>query len=143
MPVIPLTIEQKFFRALNSVVEPAVRRGVLSSRLAPTTLLVLESTGFKSGKTRRTPVFCQQLGRYLLISTARGRRSFWVRNLQQQPSATVYLGGRARSVEALVIASGDEPALDGLPAPLQALARVLSAFTGRGWAFALLERLPD
>ena len=40
-------LERNFFRALNSVVEPAVRRGLGSPRLAPSTLIVLESTGYR------------------------------------------------------------------------------------------------
>lgn len=140
MTSIPANLERQFFRALNSVVEPAVRHGVFSSRLLPTTLMVLESTGYISGQTRRTPLFCNHLGPYLLISTARGRRSFWVRNLQQQPQVTYYLGGRAYQASATVIAPGSAADLDELPAPLRLLARALAALSEQGWAFALLVR---
>ena len=141
MQAIPAKFEQQFFRALNSVVEPAVRRGIFSTRLVPTTLIVLESIGYISGEARRTPLFCQQFGRYLLISTGRGRRSFWVRNLQKQPQAAIYLAGKETEVEALVIAPGTEPDMADLPAPLQLLAKGLSALTERGWAFALLKKV--
>ena len=140
MTAIPAKFEQQFFRALNSVVEPAVRRGAFSSRLLPTTLMVLESTGYVSGQTRRTPLVCQQLGPYLLISTARGKRSFWVRNLQKEPEVTYYLGGRSRTAKAQVIAPGTAPELDDLPAPLRLLGGALAALSDRGWAFALLKR---
>lgn len=135
-----MRLEQQFFRALNSVVEPLVRSGTLSSKRLPTTLLVLESTGFKSGKTRSTPLFGQQLGSYLLLSTARGNRSFWVRNLQKQPQVSYYIGGEEHRGEALVIAADSDTPLDDLPLPLWALGKVMQALAARGWAFALLQR---
>ena len=140
MQAIPAKFEQQFFRALNSVVEPAVRRGIFSTRLVPTTLIVLESTGYISGEARRTPLFCQQFGRYVLISTGRGRRSFWVRNLQKQPDITYFLGGKAYSATATVIAPEDTDGLDELPVLLQALLKPLKRLTDKGWAFAILER---
>ena len=134
-----LNIEQSFFRALNTVVEPAVRRGIFSSRLFPTTLIVLETTGYVSGEKRRTPLFCQQLGPYALVSTARGDRSFWVRNLQKEPEAAYFVGGRSRRANALVI-TGDDPAQwSHLPRFARSALGCLKPFTSRGWAFALLE----
>ena len=41
-------IERNFFRVLNAVVEPAVRKGAFSSRFTPGTLIVLETIGFRS-----------------------------------------------------------------------------------------------
>ena len=82
------TLERNFFRRLNSVVEPAVRRGIASSRLTPASLIVLETTGFKSGKQRRTPLWSIGLGRYRIVSTVRGDRSFWIRNLQKEPKGS-------------------------------------------------------
>ena len=78
-------IEQRVFRRLNAVVEPAVRRGIGSPALAPASLIVLETVGFKSGKKRRTPLWSVCLGGYRIVSTARGDRSYWVRNLQRRP----------------------------------------------------------
>ena len=140
MQAIPAKFEQQFFRALNSVVEPAVRRGIFSTRLVPTTLIVLESTGYISGEARRTPLFCQQFGRYVLISTGRGRRSFWVRNLQNQPDITYFLGGKAYKATATVIAPEDTESLEELPLLLQTVLKPLVRLTNRGWAFAILER---
>ena len=132
-------LEREIFRRLNSVVEPAVRRGVASSRLTPASLIVLETTGFKSGKQRRTPLWSFQLGRYRIISTARGDRSLWVRNLQKEPRGNYYLGGRMRPAEALVIAPDADRVPSGvLPPVLARLTRFLARFTDRGWAFAVL-----
>lgn len=132
-------LEQRFFRALNSVVEPAVRRGALSSRFLPTTLIVLESTGYVSGQTRRTPLFCQHLGANVLISTGRGKRSFWVRNLQREPEVDYFMGGRAYAATAQVF-TAEAPITPGqLPLLLKPLAGCMNALMTRGWAFALLK----
>jgi deazaflavin-dependent oxidoreductase (nitroreductase family) len=132
--------ERDFFRALNSVVEPTVRRGLLSTRLTPASLIVLESVGFKSGATRRTPLLSLGLGRFRLVSTVRGDRSFWVRNLQQQPRVRFFLGGRAREAEALVIAPDAMPELaPGMPRWLRRFVARLQPLTARGWAFAILQ----
>ncbi len=44
-------LEQRVFRSLNAVVEPAVRKGFGSPTLAPAGLIVLETVGFKSWRT--------------------------------------------------------------------------------------------
>lgn len=132
-------LEQQFFRRLNNVVEPLVRSGFGSLKLAPASLIVLESTGFKSGESRRTPLWSVRLGRYRVIATARGRRSFWVRNLQKCPEASYYVGGESLPAEAILLSPGfnnlDDWELNSL------LSRVVSGLSGsvkQGWAFALL-----
>ncbi len=133
-------LERQFFRTLNSVVEPLVRTGVLSSRLAPGTLVVLESTGYLSGQARRTPLLATRLGRYCLLSTFRGERSFWVRNLRAKPDAILFLGGRQRAATCRALLAPGVSYDDGtLPPALQKLAGVLENLAGRGWAFALVE----
>ena len=133
------TFERDFFRRLNSVVEPAVRRGIGSSRLTPASLIVLETTGFKSGKQRRTPLWSFRLGRYRIVMTARGERSFWVKNLQKNPDISYYLGGRRRDSEALVIAPGvDRWPSSVLPPLLRRLTDLLARSTSQGFAFAVL-----
>ncbi len=129
-------LERELFRRINSIVEPAVRRGIGSSRLAPASLIVLETRGFKTGKQRRTPLWSLGLGRYRLVSTVRGDRSFWVKNLQKEPNVTYYLGGKQRRSEALVFAP--EQSETHPPRALRGLAQCLTALTRNGWAFALL-----
>ena len=132
-------VEREFFRRLNSVVEPAVRKGIGSPRFSPTTLIVLESIGFKSGMPRRTPLFATRLGSHVLISTFRGERSFWVRNLVGQPHIRYYLGGRSRSADAFVINAGkDGVTTDELPASIRLITRLLRPYTKLGWVFAVL-----
>ena len=133
------SLERELFRRINAVVEPAVRRGVGSSRLTPASLIVLETTGFKSGKQRRTPLWSLRLGRYRIVSMARGNRSFWVKNLQKDPQISYYLGGKRRDSEALVIApGGDRWPSSVLPPLLRRIIDLLARSTRQGWAFAVL-----
>ena len=139
MPTDLATLERAFFRRINSVIEPAIRRGLGSPRLAPASLIVLETTGFKSGKQRRTPLWSLRLGPYRIVSTVRGKRSFWVKNLQKHPHTTYYVGGKPRRSEALVIAHGtDRRPSSILPPVLRGLTGFLAGLTRNGWAFAVL-----
>lgn len=131
--------EQKFFRKLNAVVEPAVRRGFASPRLLPGGLIVLESTGFKSGQQRRTPLLSFQVGRYRIVSTVRGGRSFWVRNLMQQSKVSYFLGGKRREADAIVILDGKT--VSGVPPSMPFLGKLVSLIarvTKDGVAVAIL-----
>ena len=141
---IPAGLERDFFRQLNAVVEPAVRFGVGSPRYAPAGLIVLESTGFKSGLKRRTPLSALKLGPYLLVMTVRGERSFWVKNLRKRPNVRYWRGGREHQARAFVMAPGKAfrpPA--SLSPRVVAAARRLNPLTRRGWAFAILSPLPE
>ena len=139
MPSAQIQLEQKFFRTLNGVVEPAVRRGFFSSRLLPATLLILESTGYVSGQARSTPLLSYRVGPYRLISTARGGRSFWVRNLQKEAEVRYVLGGRTFNATAELI-TGDPDQITAFHPLARPLLRPLAAMAARGWAFALLRR---
>jgi hypothetical protein len=132
-------IEQSVFRGLNAVVEPAVRLGIGSPTLTPASLIVLETVGFKSGKRRRTPLWSLRLGPYRVISTGRGRRSFWVKNLQKQSSVSYFLGGRRRASQAIVIdGEWSVPSSVDLKPALRRLVATLARFAPPGWAFAVL-----
>tara|TARA_R110002049_G_scaffold85550_17_gene217509 strand:+ start:2157 stop:2630 length:474 start_codon:yes stop_codon:yes gene_type:complete len=132
-------LEQAVFRSLNAVVEPAVRLGIGSPTLTPASLIVLETVGFKSGARRRTPLWSIRLGRHRLISTARGNRSFWVKNLRKKPDASYYLGGCRRPSHATVIADGVFTAAASELSPgLDRLANAIARYAPAGWAFAIL-----
>lgn len=136
---IPPSLEREFFRRLNSVVEPAVRFGIGSPRLLPAGLVVLESTGFKSGQKRRTPLVSVKFLDHLIVMTARGDRSFWVKNLRKQPRVRYWRGGRERQARAFVLAP-EKPFRrpKSLPPLLGRLAESLQALTEQGVAFAIL-----
>jgi deazaflavin-dependent oxidoreductase (nitroreductase family) len=132
-------LEQAVFRSLNSVVEPAVRFGIGSPTFTPASLIVLETVGFKSGLQRRTPLWSIRLGRYRLVSTGRGERSFWVKNLLQQPVVSFYLGGRRRVSRAIVITEGNPlPETSALSPAMRKVVKVLHSLAPKGWAFAVL-----
>ena len=133
-------VERKFFRGLNAVVEPAVRRGVASPTLLPGAMIVLESIGFKSGQRRRTPLLSFRLGPYRIVSTVRGDRSFWVRNLVKQEQVHYFLGGKRRAARAIVLQDGGPVrpfATDS--ALLRGVVRLLSKLATRGYTVVVLE----
>jgi len=91
---------QTVLRTVNRVVEPAVRAGV-GNAIAGPGLFVLETTGRRSGLTRRVPLVGARLGDTIVVSTIRAK-SEWVRNLEHDAAAGVWLGGRRRPVRASV-----------------------------------------
>ncbi len=132
-------IEREFFRMLNRVVEPAVRKGIGSPRFVPGGLIVLETTGFKSGQQRRTPLVATRLGGYVFITTVRGERSFWVKNLQKKAQTNYYLGGKRRSAKAFVMMPGKRYRRPtSLPPFIGKITDFLAPYTRAGWAFAVL-----
>ena len=134
------SVEVDFFRTLNRVVEPIVRVGFGSPRIAPTGLIVLETRGRKTGKARRSPLAATRIGSYILVGTFRGNRSQWVRNLAAEPRTRFWLGGRAREARAFVMHQGKRFRVPrSLPLPLQQVVRLLAPYTKLGWAFAVLS----
>jgi deazaflavin-dependent oxidoreductase (nitroreductase family) len=133
-------LEKTLFRTLNRFVEPAVRKGVLSPQYSPVGMIVLESVGYKSGTVRSTPLVATRLGSYTFISTARGARSFWVRNLQNQPDTTFYVGGQAKKARSYVITPETRHQVhDSLPPVIASIAKFLARRGTDGWAFAILQ----
>lgn len=132
-------VEREFFRMLNRVVEPAVRYGVGSPRFVPGGLIVLETTGLKSGLKRRTPLVAIRLAGYVFVSTARGDRSLWVKNLAKKPDTRYWLGGKSRSARAFVMMPGKRYRRPGsLPKPIGKITDTLAPYTKAGWAFVVL-----
>ena len=137
-------LEREFFRMLNRVVEPAVRRGIGSPRFVPGGLILLESVGFKSGAKRTTPLVAIRLGGYVFVSTVRGDRSFWVKNLMKKPRVQYYLGGKPRQAKAFVLAPGKRYRRPtSLPSYIGRITDFLAPYTKAGWAFAVLAPVED
>jgi deazaflavin-dependent oxidoreductase (nitroreductase family) len=134
------SFEVEFFRTLNRVVEPMVRVGFGSPRMAPTAFIVLETRGRKTGRLRRSPLAATRIGRHVLVATFRGNRSQWVRNLAAAPQTRFWLGGKPRDARAFVMHEGKRFRLpSSLPVPLQKVVRILEPYTKAGWAFAVLS----
>ena len=83
------------FRALNRIVVPAVKRGLGSPLPIGAGLVVLETTGRTSGLPRQVPLVATRCGPKVAVSTVRST-SQWVTNLQNDPTASVWVGGRRR-----------------------------------------------
>jgi len=134
------SLEVEFFRMLNRVVEPVVRAGLGSPRIVPTGFIVVETTGRKSGKLRRSPLAATRLGDYVIVSTFRGGRSQWVRNLAAQPRTRFWLRGKPRDARAFVMYEGKRFRVPkSLPAGMKKVVQFLAPYTKAGWAFAVLS----
>lgn len=89
------------FRALNRIVLPAVKAGFGAPLPIGAGLVVLETTGRVSGKPRQVPLVATRCGRRINVSTVRGD-SQWMKNLEAEPDASVWVGGRKRSATGTV-----------------------------------------
>ena len=84
--------------------------GRLMSSFDKMSVLMLTTTGRKSGKARTTPLlYLDQDGSYVVVGSAagRGRHPAWYLNLAAAPEAQVRVGTQTTSVQAR-IAEGEE-----------------------------------
>src|SRR5512140_1216780 len=87
-----------------------VTRGRIGSQLGTQSILVLHTTGRKTGQPRSAPVaYFEHEGRYLLVGSNWGRsyHADWLLNLRKQPRAQIDVNGRSYAVHARE-AEGDE-----------------------------------
>lgn len=89
-------------RAVNPVVRWAVERGI-----APPTYAILETTGRRSGRPRRTPVGNGLHGGTFWIVAEHGRRAAYVRNIEADPRVRVKVRGRWRTGRAHPVPDDD------------------------------------
>jgi deazaflavin-dependent oxidoreductase (nitroreductase family) len=137
--LIDSSLEAQFFRTLNRIVEPTVRAGWGSPPLLAGGLIVLETRGRRTGQLSRVPLAALRLSNHVLVSTYRGHRSNWVKNLRANPSVRYWLGGRPRSATAVAVTTPDHPfSHEQWPASLRWMLPILGSYVCAGWAFALL-----
>ena len=89
-------------RAVNSVVVgPFTKRGIGAPPVVGIGTVTLATTGRRSGRAREVPLAAARVGDTVVVSTVRPD-SEWVRNLESDPTTTIWLDGRARQAEASV-----------------------------------------
>src|SRR5688572_19594696 len=108
-------IEKQFFRLLNRVLEPPIRAGWGSPRLAPGGLVVVETTGRRSGRRSRVPLAAIRFQGHVVVSTFRGERSEWVKNASANPRVRYWMTGRMHEAKATVISSRQREAEESFP----------------------------
>ncbi len=94
-------LTRQFFRRLNQVVEPTVRAGVGNPLPLGGGVVVIETTGRKSGLTRSVPLVATRIGSTLVVSTVRST-SLWLKNIEADDRVGVWLGGTRRDGTASV-----------------------------------------
>jgi deazaflavin-dependent oxidoreductase (nitroreductase family) len=91
----------------NTPTKAALRLGL------PTPLVLLETTGHKTAKPRRTPIMNGVIGQELWIVAEHGYRAAYVRNLLADPHVRVKTGRRWREGRAEVLDEDDPVARAG------------------------------
>jgi deazaflavin-dependent oxidoreductase (nitroreductase family) len=89
-------------KVFNRVVLAAARAG-----LPTPSVVILETTGRRSGEPRRVPVTRLLEGDTLWIVTEHGRKAAYVRNIEANPSVRVRVGTRWRAGVARVLPDED------------------------------------
>ena len=89
-------------KVFNRLVRAAVRLG-----LPTPSVVILETTGRRSGQPRRVPVTRLIEDDTLWIVTEHGRRAAYIRNLEADPNVRVRVGRRWRSGTARILEGDD------------------------------------
>jgi deazaflavin-dependent oxidoreductase (nitroreductase family) len=89
-------------RVFNPLVLRAARAG-----LPTPSVVILETTGRRSGQPRRVPVTRMIEGETVWIVTEHGRKTGYVRNIEANPRVRVRIGRRWRTGTARVLADDD------------------------------------
>jgi deazaflavin-dependent oxidoreductase (nitroreductase family) len=87
---------------INPFVKGAMRLG-----LAVPGVVILETTGRKTGLPRRSPVGKAIEGNTLWVVAEHGRKASWVRNLEANPRLRVRVGRRWRDATATLMPDDD------------------------------------
>lgn len=98
---------RRAFTVLEKYVVNAPMRRLIDRGLAPDALALLETTGRRSGRQRRTPVGNGLIGDTFWVIAERGMQADYVRNLQAEPRVRVKAGGRWRHGTAEVLPDDD------------------------------------
>jgi hypothetical protein len=135
-------VDISVFSTLNRLVEPAVQAGFGSLWILPVGLIVLETTGRKTGLPQRVPLLAAMIAGHVVVSTVRVQQSQWLRNTLEDPEVRYWVRGQELHGRAIVVMSGrdtTEPLDDDARCLVEAL-RPAAAF---GAAFVILLHARD
>ncbi len=119
-------VKDALFRVATGLHMSLYRRsgGKIAGRFAKQPMMLLTTTGRRSGQPRVTPLLCIRDGdppgsggvpreRYLAVASFGGddRDPQWFKNLQANPEATIELGGETIPVRATVATAEEKKAL--------------------------------
>lgn len=107
LPVDRTKLKDTFTRGVTLLHKELFRRtgGKIGGQVGKTTMMLLTTTGRKSGEPRTTPLNCISDGdRYLAVASYGGddRDPQWFKNLQANPEATIQVGADTIPVTASV-----------------------------------------
>jgi deazaflavin-dependent oxidoreductase (nitroreductase family) len=108
-------------------------------------LLLLTTTGRRSGRSRTTPVqYMCEGDAYLVVASANGARRppAWYRNLMATPEAIVQLGSRQSAVRAREVTGEERTRLFGTLARTTPRLAVAQRRARRSFPLVLLEESP-
>lgn len=91
----------KWFMSINSLLL-RLSRGRVGSKLGTQTILILHTTGRKSGQDRAIPIaYFSYEGRYLIVASNWGKdkNAEWYLNLKKQPRAMLEVNGKRIEVQ--------------------------------------------
>lgn len=132
---VPFAAETSAFAILNAAVEPWARAGLLGAPgcgwPGP---IVVEVRGRKTGTIRRVPLLALRAGDTFVVSTVRGQRSQWLKNLEANPECGAWVGGRRQAFSAEVFRPGGS-------SPEGAIGAAVQAGTMAGLTVAVLRPL--
>ncbi len=92
----------KWFTGFNAYLI-RISKGRIGSQLGTQSILVVHTTGRKSGQLRATPIaYFEHDGKYLLVGSNWGRpqEADWLLNLRSQPRARIDVKGNSFNVQA-------------------------------------------
>ena len=99
----------KWFMTINAFLIK-ISNGKIGGKLGAQTILILHTTGRKSGQPRSIPIaYFFHEGKYLIVESNWGKDNHadWYFNLQKQPRASIEVNGRMIKVNAS-FAEGEE-----------------------------------
>jgi F420H(2)-dependent quinone reductase len=121
-------------------------RGAVMGRWFGAPVLIIETTGRRSGRRRRTPVtFCEVNGAWIVVAINAGsdRTPSWWLNLRDASQAAILLPGRRIPVGAREAGDGERERLWRAYAAQTPIIEEFCAYTDRTIPVVVLERLAN